>query len=483
MSINSAWVNSVEDYDENDSGERVYKAVFTDLEQPGDYYITVRADNIDASPRFTIGNEVCESLLADAARYLYYQRAGIDLTSPYFMDYPRQDKTPQDSAAIFESDPAITRDVTKEWYDASDLGKYVSTGAMTLVNLLWSYELFPEVYADGQLNIPESGNSIPDILDESRWEIEWILKIQDAASGGFYTQVQSDDDGDITERIIKDTVDSNTNVKPTEPTACASAALAQASIVYADYDPAFALVCLNAAEIAWVYLEQNPENIKAMGPYGTDDDSPGRFLAAASLYRVTGEAKYNDYFMAHYSNGKDAFENPTGDWVGMWNFAFFSYMKADNRNSDVVNWYGDDCIKTIFGTFNEDGKTGIPRGFMPGGSNRYQGEGLSLFPAKCYLDSADEWATNEYTTGWNTILVFIIAFANSSPVSSVILGDTNNDGMIDIVDSLLTAQYYVGLNPPGFIAAKADVDYNGTIDIVDALLIAKYYIGLISHFC
>ena len=112
---------------------------------------------------------------------------------------------------------------------------------MTLVNLFWSYELFPDVYKDNQFNIPESGNGIPDILDESKWEIEWILKMQDPVSGGFYAQVQSDDDGNITKRIIKDTVDGNTDVKPTEPTACAAAALAQASIVYQKTDAAFAL--------------------------------------------------------------------------------------------------------------------------------------------------------------------------------------------------------------------------------------------------
>lgn len=59
----------------------------------------------------------------------------------------------------------------------------------------------------------------------------------------------------------------------------------------------------------------------------------------------------------------------------------------------------------------------------------------------------------------------------------------NSDGTINIVDALMTAQHYVGLNPPDFDPTNADTGCNGTIDIIDALLIAQYYVGLISEFC
>jgi glucuronoarabinoxylan endo-1,4-beta-xylanase len=63
------------------------------------------------------------------------------------------------------------------------------------------------------------------------------------------------------------------------------------------------------------------------------------------------------------------------------------------------------------------------------------------------------------------------------------LGDVNEDGSINIVDALLTAQYYVGLNPQNFNPANADANCDGNINIVDALLIAQYYVGLINQFC
>ncbi|WP_244648252.1 glycoside hydrolase family 9 protein [Ruminiclostridium herbifermentans] len=568
----SGQLSLVKDYDP-DSGERVLKAVFTDLKQPGEYYITVNAEGIDKSVKFKIGNDVFKSLLKDAARYFYYQRSGTDLLEQYCPDYPRKDRTPQDVAAIFDSNSSKTRDVSKGWFDAGDLGKYVSTGSGTLINLFWSYEMFPEVYTDNQFNIPESGNGIPDILDESRWELEWILKMQDAASGGFYARVQSDDDGNITQRIIKDKEGSATNIRPTEDTACAAAALAHASIVYEKYDSAFALTCLNAAKSAWTYLEQNPNNIKSPnGPYNTDNDLSSRLLAAASLYRATGEAKYNNYFLANYTKGKDTYENIYGDWVGNWNFAFFSYMKAENRNNNAVKWfndefniwlnnkiqryqdsawgnaltnsnyywgsnnqimgmcmeavigskqlgtnndtinnmalssinwilganplrksfvsgYGEDCIKTIFATFNNDGKSGIAKGFMPLGPNRYQGVGLSNFPAKCYLDSADEWTTNEHAIGSASTLVFMSAFANSDLLgggnSSSKMGDLNADGNIDALDFVLLKQYLLGTVtdfPASDDTYVADLNGDGSINAIDFALMKQYLLGVIDKF-
>ena len=70
-----------------------------------------------------------------------------------------------------------------------------------------------------------------------------------------------------------------------------------------------------------------------------------------------------------------------------------------------------------------------------------------------------------------------------TPKPPVELGDVNTNGNVDIVDALLTAQYYVGLAPSGFYPINADVDCDSFIDIVDALLIAQYYVGLIGGFC
>jgi beta-glucanase (GH16 family) len=77
---------------------------------------------------------------------------------------------------------------------------------------------------------------------------------------------------------------------------------------------------------------------------------------------------------------------------------------------------------------------------------------------------------------------FVLILSFISYASYAALGDVNSDSNITIVDALLVAQYYVGLNPPNFTASNADVNANGSIDVVDALLIAQYYVGLITGF-
>jgi hypothetical protein len=84
-----------------------------------------------------------------------------------------------------------------------------------------------------------------------------------------------------------------------------------------------------------------------------------------------------------------------------------------------------------------------------------------------------------------TMMVFLLAVLSvfiGISVSAQTLGDVNSSGVIDIVDALLTAQYYVGTNPTNFNPAYADVNASGAVDIVDALLIAQYYVGLITQF-
>lgn len=334
-------------YDAIDSGERVFTADFTNLTAPGKYYVAVQG--LQNSPTFSIGeaNDIYEPFLTDVSRYFYYQRTGINITSPYTQNYLRTDFTP-DTAVPLMSNPSITKDVSKGWYDAGDKGKYVNAGAKALSDLFWAYEIMPEKFTDSQFNIPESGNGIPDILDESRWELEWMLKMQDAATGGFYARVTFQDDDNMVDRQIidKDTVSSRTDIKTTADTATAAGVLAHAYLIYKNIDPAFAQSCLNAAEAAWGYLEAHPENIRTPNtgrwPYDVTDDASNRLWAAGSLYRSTGTAKYNNYFLANYTNMGIYFEDTldfASGWANTWNTGFFSYLKAANPNSAVVSWY------------------------------------------------------------------------------------------------------------------------------------------------
>ncbi len=80
------------------------------------------------------------------------------------------------------------------------------------------------------------------------------------------------------------------------------------------------------------------------------------------------------------------------------------------------------------------------------------------------------------------LIVVLIFTASASLLYGQGLGNVNSDQVVDIVDALLVAQYYVGITPAVFYTTHADANMNGTIDIIDALLIARYYVGLIDNF-
>jgi hypothetical protein len=336
----------VSDFEAVDSGEKILKADFTDLKVPGEYYISVLASGIEYSPKFKIGEDIYKKLITDSARYFYYQRQGIELADTNAMGFPRQDKTPQDSIASFASGKKSPINVTKGWYDAGDYGKYVNAGASGLSDLFWAYEMFPAQFADNQFNIPESSNNIADILDECRWELEWMLKMQDTASGGFYPRVQSDNDENVTQRIIMDQ-----NGCTTDDTACAAAILAHAYLIYKDLDQAFASQCLDSAKKAWTFLENNPSNIVSPpGPYNVNNDSSDRLWAAASLYRSTADQKYSSYFKSNYTKFESKFTDTYGyghTWGDMWFTAFMCYLKADSKDSQVMEWINSQFDKWI----------------------------------------------------------------------------------------------------------------------------------------
>ncbi len=126
----------------------------------------------------------------------------------------------------------------------------------------------------------------------------------------------------------------------------------------------------------------------------------------------------------------------------------------------------------------------------------YKGTTRSAFSGKCLVIVQSTGASGQITVsassnGLSSASASVQASGGAvtpeptaapTPTPAVNRGDANGNGTVDIVDALLIAQYYVGLNPSGFVASNADANCSGTIDIVDALLVAQYYVGLIASF-
>ena len=113
---------------------------------------------------------------------LYYQRCGCGLLPEHAGVYAHP---PCHTAPAQEwTDQSVSRRITGGWHDAGDYGKYVAPGAVTVAHLLYTWKLFPQGCGD-DLNIPETGNGLPDILNEARFELEWILQMQ-RSDGSFH---------------------------------------------------------------------------------------------------------------------------------------------------------------------------------------------------------------------------------------------------------------------------------------------------------
>ena len=153
--------------------------------------LTLAADG-EASRPFDIGASAYERLRTDALKMFYTQRSGIEIDDALRPGYGRPaghvDVAPNLGDGDVPCQPGVCDyrlDVTGGWYDAGDHGKYVVNGGISVWQMLNQYERSrlagdaqPGKLGDGTLAIPESGNRVPDILDEARWELEFLLKMQ-----------------------------------------------------------------------------------------------------------------------------------------------------------------------------------------------------------------------------------------------------------------------------------------------------------------
>ena len=388
------------------AGETVQIADFSEFTTPGTgYYIQVGDKK---SLPFDIGNDIYDGLVTDAMNYYYLNRSGIDLSDQYVSDskghYSNHDHDADrtlgrkaghkpDTAYIsdewvyiYTSEPTYSKsiDVTGGWYDAGDYGKYVVNGGVSMWTLGNTYEraLYAgkaDKWADGSgtVKIPETGNGIPDILDEMMWEADFFETMQ-RDDGMVYHKIHDYKWTGlgvmpyVEEGVKEETTNPKRIVKPATYAATlnAAASWAQLARLLKPYNEAKANEYIAAAEKAYkaaktafvgkykdIYadvdgdytkddmfapLEQN----KGGGPYGDTQVSDEFYWASTELFLTTGGAEYGTDMRAY----KDAFTVPThvfggenkGDptaftWGTLEALGTMSYaVQKNNANADAA---------------------------------------------------------------------------------------------------------------------------------------------------
>jgi hypothetical protein len=333
------------------SGEVVYKADFSQFNESGAYFIRIANQGIEDSFKFIIGRNIYNNLLADTMKYFYFQRQGVDLDRRYAQTLARKNLHPGDRTVKKYSQRnapnAPVFDLSQGWYDAGDFGKYFPPAASTVDDLLFAYELFPHVFPDNHLNIPESGNGAPDILDEIKWELDMMLKMEDGSTGSFYEVANYE--GETIYLIDTNGVNGVGNTKSTAATAWAAGVLAHAYIVYRDIPlyRTFANRCMEAARRAWAYLENNPNEHTWVNGAGRSyyhelsEISKIKFLAAAALYRASGEEKFQKYVLDNYRsfNYEREFNGDQVVTTGELGTGFIHYAMTPNPNDAVIRFF------------------------------------------------------------------------------------------------------------------------------------------------
>ncbi len=185
------------------------------------------------------------------------------------------------------------------WYDAGDFGKYVVNAGISVGTLLSFYENFNDFFADSSILIPESGNGENDLLDEVKYELDWLKTMQDEDGGVFHKLTTLSFDAFIMPEDA--TRDRYAIGKSTASALDFAAVMAMAGRIYTNYDSAYAADCVARAENAWAWAKANPaiyfKNPSDVytGEYGDGNVSDEFIWAAAELFITTGEAEYKSY--------------------------------------------------------------------------------------------------------------------------------------------------------------------------------------------
>lgn len=290
------------------SGDEVQLIDFSSFKTSGrDYRLRVGADESFA---FDIDAGAYAPLKRDALAYFYQNRSGVPIRADLVQrpDLARpaghlSDKSvPCDKSAGCD----YSLDVAGGWYDAGDHGKYVVNGGISLWTLQNQYERAQSLgtggdFADGKLRIPEQGNGVPDLLDEARFELELLLKMQ-VPSGQPLAGMVHHKIHDVTWTALATAPHEDKQrralFKPsTAATLNLAATAAQAARLWKTLDPDFSTRCLKAAEVALGAARKNPKLYAAKmgdggGAYEDDKVDDDFYWAAAELYITTGKLEY-----------------------------------------------------------------------------------------------------------------------------------------------------------------------------------------------
>lgn len=375
------------DFKLNHAGSDVYELDFTSFNKIGSYYVFI--DGVGRSFNFDISPDVYKTAFDIQSYGVFVQRCGQELKQPY-SDWKRI-ACHTKGVAVTDIVPHNTRDLgllsnyaKQHSYDSltklpirgghHDAGDYNPRAHLDVAQvLLLAYELAPQKFFDGQLNIPEKSNGIPDIVDEALWSLRIWNGLYNDADGSVYDGTESDGDPNFFQSVELDPKGDFAWGKSSRAALNYAATMARAArILYkcnitkqpeypiraeADYQPILsAQAYLARAKKAFEWGMANM-NGKAGDKLGLKQDCT-EFLvyAAAELYATTGDAKYHEIFKTNspWANSDKVALIQHGKWDLTWAaycYAMIPDGKADPKfKQRVITSIKDEADSYIWGS-------------------------------------------------------------------------------------------------------------------------------------
>jgi endoglucanase len=425
------------------SSLKTRKADFSDLRQNGKYILFI--PGIGISYPFEIKQDIHLQAAKAVLKGFYFTRVSMPLEEKFAGKWHRAAGHPDNAVLVHPSAASDKRPAGTVisspggWYDAGDYNKYIVNSGITTGTLLSAYEDFPNYFKQLKINIPESNNNIPDILDEALYNIRWMLTMQDPNDGGVYHKCTNA----AFDPMVQPGVTKLPRYVVQKSTAAAldfAAVMAQASRVFKNYHQRLADSCLNASMYAWKWALANPAmeyNQNAMnnkyepkvttGAYGDRNFKDEWFWAASELFATTGKKNYYDTVAAHMT---DSISLPSWNNVRMLGYYTLVRLKnslpsfskaATELFSKKIVAFADSLLPKVstnaFATVMGQSR----RDFIWGSSSVAANQGIALINAylitgdKKYVDYA--LSNMDYLLGRNaTGYSFVTGIGNKYPM-------------------------------------------------------------------
>ncbi|MCE2658659.1 MAG: glycoside hydrolase family 9 protein [Rubrivivax sp.] len=481
------------------SGDRGWSFDFSALATPGSYYIHDSLNNV-SSGRFEINTAAYNAVLRQALRTFYYQRLNTAKQLPFaeggWTDAAAYEGPSQDrfaTSVYAKGNPATSRDLSGGWMDAGDTNKYTTFARNAVLQLLDAWRINPAVFGDAN-GIPESGNGLPDLLDELKFELEFLKRMQNATgTQGFLLKVG------VLDYELATPLSTDRRPRYYVPE-CTSATLAGAAMFAASAgvyraipsQVAYGNDLLARAEAAWNRAKATTNQFSAnafqthcdtMEVKAGDADHTvaeqvgSALIAAIHLFELTGKAEYRDFVQARYTT----VEPVSNNWWGPYNLplqnALLRYANMLPPSSPVATDIRNRkaAQNSTMSLTDRNAETDLYRAFMPDdqyhwGSTMIKANvGLMnldfvshrINPAQAasYQALADQhlnWLHGANPLGL-VMLSNMAAFGAESSINEI-FHSWFNDG--SVWDNARTSRFGP---PPGYVTGGPNPFYSGTV--------------------